>query len=162
MKSIKTKWIIIGIYIAMIYLSLPYMRSVLNYIQETIGQDTLRFIINGLLLGVTAVFLFLLRKKISSKSFLFSFVPILLISIFVLPNILPEERVHFIEYGLLAFLVFSATGRNIELTLFFVFTVGAVDEIIQYFLPNRVGDLRDVAINAIGGALGLWLRKLLH
>jgi len=45
----------------------------------------------------------------------------------------------------------------IIISVFIIFLAGAVDEIIQYFLPNRVGDIRDVFFNFVGGLLGLWV-----
>ena len=36
----------------------------------------------------------------------------------------------------------------------FVCAVGAVDELIQWGLPNRVGDWRDVGFNSAAGLLG--------
>ena len=41
-------------------------------------------------------------------------------------------------------------------------SVGLVDEIIQWFLPNRYGDMRDVVMNSLGGISGLWLGQFLY
>lgn len=162
MRKFSNMWIFITVYIALIYLSLPYMRSVLNFVQENIGgRDNFSIVINTVLLVIAIVFLFLLSKKITLKYFFTSILPILLVLTFIFFMVLPEERIHFIQYGILGFFVFEASNRRIVFTLLFVFSAGAIDEIIQHFLPNRVGDLRDVAMNAMGGALGLWIRKLL-
>jgi hypothetical protein len=75
---------------------------------------------------------------------------------------LPAERLHFLEYGLLAFLAYKALEKDIiqkkllyTLTLFLVTGVSLLDEGIQYLLPNRVGELRDVALNVVSGVMGL-------
>jgi len=39
---------------------------------------------------------------------------------------------------------------------------GYVDEAIQYFLPNRVYDLRDVGFNALAGFGGIVVFAVLH
>ena len=39
------------------------------------------------------------------------------------------------------------------LCAFIVFVFGAVDEVIQWILPNRVFDIRDIIINGIAGIL---------
>lgn len=71
----------------------------------------------------------------------------------------PEESVHFVEYGLLAILVFAALSkRSPDLTIypttFFIgASVGVVDEAIQWLVPKRVWDLRDIGLNALGVAL---------
>jgi hypothetical protein len=73
----------------------------------------------------------------------------------------PEEKLHFIEYGLLALLAdraaparWSARGRFIGAALF-VISAGWVDELIQGLLPSRHYDLRDVGFNAVAGFLAL-------
>ena len=75
---------------------------------------------------------------------------------------IPEERIHLIEYGLLSVLVFKALEFDLRkkgvlyvLSFFIVVIIGSVDEFIQYILPNRVGDLKDVFLNAFSGLLGL-------
>jgi VanZ family protein len=52
--------------------------------------------------------------------------------------------------------------RTIVISSILVFIIGLVDEFIQWLLPNRVGDLRDVAMNTIGGLLGIWFGKALY
>ena len=75
------------------------------------------------------------------------------------------ERIHFIEYAVLGILISRAVNvinlQGIIYTGFLVALIGAVDEIIQWFLPNRVGDMRDVFMNAVGGLSGLWLGQFL-
>ena len=71
----------------------------------------------------------------------------------------PEEQVHFIEYGILSALIYVALSRNIHnisiyfLCAFFVFVFGAGDEVIQWILPNRIFDIRDIVITGIAGIL---------
>ena len=76
------------------------------------------------------------------------------------------ERVHFIQYGLLGLLVsraYKISSFNILLVYcLFIMSVGLVDEIIQWFLPNRYGDIRDVVMNSLGGVSGLWLGQFLY
>lgn len=74
---------------------------------------------------------------------------------------LAEEKIHFIEYGLLSFLVYRALRIDIKgwwvylLSFTLVFILGWVDEGIQYLLPNRIYDIRDVVMNGVGGVIGL-------
>jgi hypothetical protein len=71
----------------------------------------------------------------------------------------PEEQVHFIEYGILSGLIYIALSHNIHnisiyfLCAFIVFAFGAIDEVIQWILPNRIFDIRDIVINGIAGIL---------
>jgi VanZ family protein len=41
-----------------------------------------------------------------------------------------------------------------------LFILSGVDEIIQFFLPSRVGDVYDVFINIVAGGLGITLALL--
>lgn len=75
----------------------------------------------------------------------------------------PEERVHLLQYGILAWLVSEglrerfAAPRLHLLSLGIVIAAGIGDEAVQWLRPNRVGDLRDIVINiaAAGLAQGL-------
>jgi len=75
----------------------------------------------------------------------------------------PEEKIHFIEYGFLAYLVFKAIRIDVQKPVAYgyafilVLIVGWVDEGIQYLLPNRYYQTEDVILNSISGALGLFL-----
>ena len=74
---------------------------------------------------------------------------------------LPIERMHFVEYGLLSLFVFRALRHNIrDRSIYFwsglsVFCLGFLDEGIQYLLPNRVYEIKDVVVNGVAGILGL-------
>lgn len=85
----------------------------------------------------------------------------------------PEEAMHFVEYGAVAVLFYEAlaerrrsatrTGTTPWLpvripaagALVLTIAAGWLDEGIQYLLPERYYDLRDVALNAAAGALAL-------
>jgi hypothetical protein len=71
------------------------------------------------------------------------------------------ERVHLLEYGLLAVLFARAFrerhgGRLLPvLALLAVALVSLADELVQWLTPVRVGDGRDVLLNLWAGAVGL-------
>ena len=71
------------------------------------------------------------------------------------------ERVHFVEYGLIAFLFYrgvEAGGRSVDrdrLPLLAAFTVGTFDEWLQWFIPVRVGEAHDVFLNLAAIVCGL-------
>jgi hypothetical protein len=73
----------------------------------------------------------------------------------------PVEQVHFLLYGVLSGIVFWALSMDLAgwvlypWTLLVVFLIGMGDELIQWWLPNRVADFHDVLFDALGGALGL-------
>lgn len=75
----------------------------------------------------------------------------------------PIEQIHFLLYGALGAMVFWAlstltTGWVLyPWTIMIVSLIGMGDELLQWWLPNRVADVRDVLLNALGGILGLAL-----
>lgn len=80
-----------------------------------------------------------------------------------------QERLHFLEYGLLAACCEAALRERQRVAplagslrasgwaLLVVAACGWGDEAIQLFVPHRVYDLRDVGLNAGAGALALVL-----
>ncbi len=71
------------------------------------------------------------------------------------------ERTHLPEYGLAAWLAWRALHPLVPNAIagyaaaaVLAATIGYVDELIQWILPGRVYDLRDIGMNALGAALG--------
>lgn len=68
------------------------------------------------------------------------------------------EIIHFIQYALLAILVFPLMKRFLP-SLLFVMILGTIDEAYQYYIlaPERTNyfDFNDVVLNTIGAAFGL-------
>ena len=70
------------------------------------------------------------------------------------------ERFHFLQYGLIAFL-FCRAWRPLEdaaviiLPLLAGLIVSAAEEWLQWFIPNRVGEINDVLLNLVAIVCGL-------
>ena len=73
----------------------------------------------------------------------------------------PEEKLHFLEYGVVAVLAFFAApvkwvgGSRYVFAALFTGAAGWLDEGIQALLPSRYYDLRDVGFNALAGGMAL-------
>lgn len=70
------------------------------------------------------------------------------------------ELFHFVEYGLVAFLFYRAVRplgdvSIVVLTLLFGTLVGTLEEWLQWLVPTRVGDARDVFLNLYAVGCGL-------
>lgn len=140
------------------------MRSILGFLKESLGRPSF-----SLLLSVTMLFVGLLILIWGARRGLrhcaLAAVPLAIIGIISFNLSIPEEKVHFLQYGLLGMMV-TATARNESLALLaklalFAISVGIIDEAIQWCLPNRVGDPRDVAFNTMAAILGIWIGKAL-
>ena len=76
-----------------------------------------------------------------------------------------EERIHLIEYGVVAVFIYEALteraskGRRVPAPALLAFlaaaAVGALDESIQAFLPNRAFDIRDVGFNVLAALMAI-------
>ena len=89
---------------------------------------------------------------------LISIALILLAGIVAVGLELPEERIHLLEYGILGYIILKATSmwnHSILAALLFIAIIGSVDEGIQWLLPQRVGDVKDIFINWLGGVIGI-------
>lgn len=79
----------------------------------------------------------------------------------VMPMDSPEEKLHFIEYGLVGLLAWASAParllawRRAAFASAFSLAAGWTDEGIQALLPSRYYDLRDVAFNFAAGALAV-------
>ena len=70
------------------------------------------------------------------------------------------EAFHFVEYGLLAWLIYravppAADGSVLIVPLVAGIVVGVLDEWYQWFVPIRAGELRDVVLDAVAAACGV-------
>jgi hypothetical protein len=70
------------------------------------------------------------------------------------------ERFHFLEYGLITFLFYRAWRPlgDVSIVLMPVFAgliVGTAEEWLQWFIPNRVGELNDIFLNLAAIVCGL-------
>jgi VanZ family protein len=76
------------------------------------------------------------------------------------PEVNAVERVHFVEYGLIAFLFYrvwkdAGDVSSLILPLLAAFVVGTFDEWLQWFIPVRVGEAHDVFLNLTSIVCGL-------
>lgn len=76
------------------------------------------------------------------------------------PNVRAVERIHFVQFGIIALLFYRAWRDRcdwsaIALPLMAAFVVGIAEEAYQWFIPARVGELRDVWLNGVAIGCGL-------
>ncbi len=71
-----------------------------------------------------------------------------------------DKAIHFVVYGGLAFMLWLGLGKRFALAAFFaVLTLGAADEINQYFTPGRSADFWDFVIDGLGAGTVLVLAR---
>lgn len=153
-------WARILVYLALVYASLPFLPAMVEGLSERFGELAFEGALWALLVPPLGWLAWGLRQKprrIWAEAALAGLLVVLVLSL----SRAPVEKVHLVVYGLLGFWVGQAwPGREqLHKALAFILAAGGTDELIQYFLPMRHGDLTDVLFNFSGGVLGLWLER---
>lgn len=78
------------------------------------------------------------------------------------PRVDLVEKVHLLQYGTLAFLIYWAARVRQDATAFWLplvgaLVVGTLEEWVQWLAPLRVGEIKDVGLNLLAGLCGLLL-----
>jgi hypothetical protein len=180
--KITRKWTVVFFYTVAIFVITPYLPQLISIASSRWSSSSVsRFVLAveialALLISIFAV-RFLIQKKKKSARFLISIGGIFLLSFILyrfIPN--PYEFTHLPEYAILSILIVwtldkeklkgpkAKKEKNKKLTIgnnpYFLSAVitgviGTVDEIYQYFLPNRHFTWYDILLNILGGILGL-------
>jgi len=141
-------------------LAAPFVGQIRAFLQDTFpGQY--RYIIAGAVLGSVGVAMVIAIARIRTRRVLrYSLIAAALaigISYAMVsrsgdPAVDAVERFHFVEYGLVALLFYRAwrpigDASLLVLPLLAGLLVGICEEWLQWFVPSRVGELRDVVLN---------------
>jgi hypothetical protein len=70
--------------------------------------------------------------------------------------LMPAEAVHFLVFSWLGWVSTTVFGPLNAVVA--VVSVAFGDELLQYYLPSRVGDIHDVIINLLSGFIGILLK----
>ena len=160
-------------YLLCIYTTLGIARPLAEYLRST---GILLPAVIALFGGCLPFALFWRYKTITRTRFLLRILLIItLLCAAFITSALPEERLHFLTYGLAGWLIywsleatpfFSNTPKKgklqhqlliLLLPCLLVWIAGGVDEMIQWWLPNRVFDVRDIIFNGTAGMTGVAL-----
>lgn len=157
----QASWTLVGAGAALIYLTVPVARELRNWIDTEIGSWSFLVFTSGSI-AIAMIFaarsLLLRSLPLSAWAFLFVALGIFSFYIYQLKDI-PEEAIHIFQYSVLSILVYRAlTHRfrdyNIYIAASLVVAMfGILDEYIQWLVPDRVFDLRDIRINFVSGVL---------
>ena len=179
------KWLIICVaYVFILYSTLPLGRPAITWLRNNFSHSQQNIIIYSLLsAGAFAllIYIFSLRKKLSPLAYV-CFIIIIKLYYFEFTTLVkyPEERLHFLEYGILACLLQKTFSKSFKGVWAYVFAaiigilIGWGDEGIQLstkFIPEllsffgienvhphtfrRYFGWGDVKINALGILYGL-------
>ena len=135
----------------MVFLSIPTLsilgRKLQYWVADSIGYGAAAWIISLLLLSCISVYLLWLLKNGKSLPWLHLtwFLPLFLIIPLLLDRV--EERLHFLTFGVFGALTMLLVKPRQALLICVL--VSITDEILQFYLPDRVGDWHDVVMNTV-------------
>ena len=139
-------------------------RPLQHWVYRNIGEGTVAWIIGLLLLGFGVAAIYWQAKRgLKGRRYTLVLISMaLVVTLIAITASLPqtEERLHFVTFGLFGF--FSKRLFPVWLAILAIVVWSAGDELFQAWLPDRVGDWRDVGINIIAGIIGFgfaWRRS---
>lgn len=146
---IQVLWLLVIVIIPLLSI---YGRPVQRFLKENLSPSQLTITLGLVLLiiSIEAIYWLIRRHSYRRICHLAWFVPLFLIAPFFMPIV--EERVHFIvfgSFGFLSMLVFSP-----KTAILLCISISVLDEGLQWFLPDRVGDWFDVSINILASVAG--------
>ena len=163
-------WALVVIWTTIIFLTLPYAPIWRDWITDNFSGYAIPVSVVVILLVIAGFTIGnIIKRKAGIKSYFFFIITIALY-VYSLSRIeILVEQVHFLEYGLLAYLIIRALrieSRDVWQYLnavLLVSFIGVLDEYVQGLLVNRVCELRDIQINIISGLLAMiWHRFCLE
>ncbi|HSN54678.1 MAG TPA: VanZ family protein [Candidatus Sulfomarinibacteraceae bacterium] len=168
MATATRRWLAVSVWIAVIYTAIPFVRALREWFVGRWDEALIAWAVAAALVAAAALAVALARRAPALRPggllWIAGVTAILLLWTYHLRH-RPEEAVHFLQYGVLALLLFRALRPIVpDATVFLAGAiagslVGTADEVIQWLTPSRFWDWRDVVINAAAGALvqlALW------
>ncbi len=156
-------WAVVVLWILIIAISVPLARVFQAFIEASLGRNV--FVVTVLVFLVACLFIVvsqLLRQPMPKRlmSFLWTVFVLSICTVWTVKlSYNPEEAIHFIEYGVLSVLFFRALSFRLSDWSIYVAAallsslVGTLDEVLQWFTPQRIFDFRDIWLNSSAGFL---------
>lgn len=155
------RWLWLVLFTLFVYATLPVGPQVWRWFTATSSFWSNNGAVVGLLVvGAGAVGIAVRRARLTPRSWAVGVAIALTYALCLrFVNLTPAEKTHFIYYGFLGFLAHNAMRQHVERGALYaggialVAVIGLGDELIQYALPGRVFEWKDVGLNALSGAL---------
>lgn len=161
-NNLRTRyWLYVFGFLGIIYSTLYIVRPICTFLKATTPFPLL---INTLCIVLLILIAMGIRMTLSIRhrsSYILLSIVLFVYFFGIVTFQYPEEKIHFIEYGFMAYLAFKAIRVDIQKPIVYGYAFlltsifGWIDEGIQYCLPNRYYQLDDVVLNSISAALGL-------
>ena len=157
-------WGGVVIYTSIIFLTLPFLPEIWKTLYDYtdgrihwVGQTCI------VAIGIWLLIYLLFRKR-ERRLWVYAALVLLYtvytVAIYLLQES-PAERLHLAEYGFLSFLIYRSLRVDMGYRSAYLWgwvmasCLGGLDEGIQAWLPNRVGEWSDVKLNILSSGLGM-------
>lgn len=162
-QKIALSWLWVVLCALAIFFTVPLARKIQSLVTSLAGRSFFGYFVLFATAATILILSYILYFRLNVRT-ISNYIWIILISVIYVYFTLklwanPEEAIHFIEYGLLGFFLFRALchhigDKSIYFAAFLLGTfVGTFDEILQWIVPGRYFDLRDVGLNALSSGL---------
>jgi hypothetical protein len=151
------------LWIGLIYASIPFVRRLREAFAARWPAELIGYAVIGAVIGAAALGMLYLRRRraLVDGADLAWLAAVAVVIVLWTRRLMarPEEAVHFIEYGVLGVLLYAAfrtrlTDRSIYPAVVLAgVLVGTFDELIQWLVPGRFWDFRDIILNGSAVAL---------
>ncbi|MDJ0956744.1 MAG: VanZ family protein [Arenicellales bacterium] len=160
-ESERLSWLYVVLWTLMIYSTIPFARPVAEWIAKNLGiQFFLHIAATAGVIGLILVFINLKGRSLPLRSYFWlTGVTVTIIATAYQLREVPADVIHLVEYVILSILVYRALLHRIhDYSIYFLATlmvaiIGTLEECIQWLVPSRVFDLRDIRTNFIAGGL---------
>jgi hypothetical protein len=153
---------------ASVVLSAPFIRDIRNFIKTNYPGQYVKFVAAAIAIIIGGAVVVALVRIRDRRGFRYSMIAAALAlgtsyamwNAQGLVEIDTVERFHFVEYGLVSLLFYRAFRPAADLSLIVLpilagLIVGTLEEWLQWFIPGRIGDMRDVILNLAAIVCGL-------
>jgi hypothetical protein len=151
-----------------VVMSAPFIRDIRDFIKTNFPGQYVKFVAAAIALVITGAVLIALIRIRDRRAARYGAIAAALVlgtaySLWNAQGVVEVdtvERFHFVEYGLIALLFYRAFRPAQDFSIILLpivagLIVGTFEEWLQWFIPGRVGDMRDVFLNGAAIVCGL-------
>ena len=164
-KKKAAAWALVAAWTAVLFLAVPFARAAQGAIERFAGPRIYfaAMIVWGFgcLIAMLAGLVRGPRTRVVRRAGALILVGVLSAGVLLTQLQTSAEAIHFLEYGLLGFLLFRAWRHHVADPLVYPISalslglVAWLDEFLQWLMPGRFWDFRDIRLNAMAGAIVL-------
>ena len=155
-------WLYLGIWSIFIYTTVPLARSIQLFVSDQWGRQTFEYVVLAVIIIALGISVRYLKRQPLKTPWRYAWlfgVSAVFVGYTIHLRALPEEALHFVEYGVLGLLAYRALTHRIRDVGIFISAaligaiIGTLDEAFQWITPRRYWGLHDIWLNFFAAAL---------